>query len=397
MASQTFDSLPRLAPFPEAAWREHIVPEEWEACLDAWIMLVEAHQLLPPTDFLRISAKDASVSAFLVSYMSESALSSDLTSFGSPQKWTKLRTHCYFLSVRLLRLDHPPDLLLTWEVLSDLCKVYGKTSSVKLLASIWERPQRSLEKSLAALKTNLIEELGSGIKGEPKELEKKLKRLNLLLHSSANTATYFMNGTDFLDGLVSCYKLMNPPLRKTIISTTYLSLIGLTEGANPKASLLTDQLYALKAAADAHKAGPYNINDSLVAELVTVTPILKQIQGRIGSDGTGAGRVKSIISFLEEFRKPGGGRVKRLVERKIGKGKGVASEHDDNGHGSGTETHVHQMSLITQVQDLFPDLGSGFVMKLLDEYGENAELVISHLLEGSLPTHLQNADQSETM
>lgn len=373
------------------------MPEEWEACLDAWLLLIEAHYLLPPTDFLRISAKDASVAAFLVSYMSESARSSGVASFGSIQKWTKLRTYCYFLSIRILRIDHPPDLLLTWEFLSDLCKVYGKTSSAKLIASIWERPHMSLQKSLAALKSNLIEELGNGIKGDPKELERKLKRLNHLLHSSVDTATYFMTGSDFLDGLVSCYKLMNPPLRKAIISTIYLSLIGLTEGPNPKASLLTDQLYALKAAADAHKAGPININDSLVAELVTATPILEQIQERIGSDRTGAGRVKSIISSLEGFRKPGGGRVKKVVSRNAGKGKGVASEHDGYGHGTAAHVHVHRMSLITQIQDLFPDLGSGFVLKLLDEYGENVELVISHLLEGSLPTHLQNADQSESM
>jgi activating signal cointegrator complex subunit 2 len=53
--------------------------------------------------------------------------------------------------------------------------------------------------------------------------------------------------------------------------------------------------------------------------------------------------------------------------------------------------------LVSQVLDLFPDLGSGFVVKLLDEYGDEVEQVISHLLEGSLPAYLESADRSEEL
>ena len=397
MASHTVMSLPPMAPFPKAAWRARIVPEEWAACLDAWILLAEAHLSFSAADFKRILAKDDSISAFLLSYMSEAALSPDIASFGDPPRWKKLWKQCFLLANRLFHVEQPPGNIIRWEFLSDFCKVYGKARSMKAISSLWIGSRVVLERVFSALKTSLVENLESGIKGSPSELEQKLKRLNHLLHCSPETATFFMNGSDFLDGLVSCYKLMNPPLRKAIISTTYLSLIGLTEGYTQRVSLLTDQLYALKAEADAHKAGPLNANDSLVAELVTVTPILKQIQGRIGSSANGAGRVKSVIVSLEGFRKAGGGRPKRPFKRNIDKGKGLASSHEEYGHGTSGQIHVHQMSLITQVQDLFPDLGSGFVMKLLDEYGENVELVISHLLEGSLPAHLQNADHSETM
>jgi len=55
------------------------------------------------------------------------------------------------------------------------------------------------------------------------------------------------------------------------------------------------------------------------------------------------------------------------------------------------------MSFITQVQDLFPDLGSGFVVKLLDEYNDDVEQVTAHLLDDSLPPHLKAADRSEQM
>ena len=70
-------ALPSLVPFPEAAWRNHIVPEEWEACLDAWIALAGAHLSLSSTDFIRTSAKDESLPTFLASYAAETALSHD--------------------------------------------------------------------------------------------------------------------------------------------------------------------------------------------------------------------------------------------------------------------------------------------------------------------------------
>jgi activating signal cointegrator complex subunit 2 len=55
------------------------------------------------------------------------------------------------------------------------------------------------------------------------------------------------------------------------------------------------------------------------------------------------------------------------------------------------------MSLISQVQDLFPELGSGFVVRLLDEYNDDVEQVVAHLLESSLPAHLENGDRSEVL
>lgn len=383
-------AFPPLVPFPEAAWREHIVPEEWEACLDAWLALAGAHLSLSNADFARVSAKDESLPVFLTSYAEQTGLSHDKTPSGNVHKTRQLRKQSFLLSHRLLNTDHPPGSLLRWEFLADLSKIYGKDHGNKVVTLVWKQHLPSLEPSLAALKTSLIKELDTGLKGDLKTAESELKRLNHLLHSSPEVAAFFMAGSDFVDSLISCYKLMNPPLRKAIISTLYLCLIGLTEGEKPNFSALVDQLYSLKAAAEAHKAGPTNVNDSLVAELVTETPILKQVQQRIETSGSGSSRAKSVLTSLGGFRKAGGSsRPQRLIKRKINKGKGVAFEVDGY-----TSVHVHRMSLISQVQDLFPDLGSSFVVKLLDEYGDDVEQVISHLLEGSLPAHLESADRS---
>lgn len=381
--------LPQLAPFPEAAWRDKLVPEEWEACLDAWISLAEAYLALP------LFSKDQieSLSTFLKSFAAEMALSSELSA-GSKTK--ELRKKAYFLSYRLLQLESPPELLLRYGFLSDVSRTYGKSQGGKLISMVWKKHSEALEVSMGSVKSSMIKLLDAGLKGDLKTAELQLKRLNHLLNTSPEAAGFFMAGTDFVDSLIGCYKLMNPPLRKTIISTVYLCLIGLTEG-EPKFSTLVDQLYSLKASAEAHKAGPTNANDSLVAELITGTPILKQIQQRIEASGSESSRAKSVISALEGFRKSGGnGRPLRLIKRKIDKGKGKESLDGFETPSTG-QVHIHQMSLISQIQDLFPDLGSGFIVKLLDEYKDDVEQVISHLLEGSLPAHLEGADRAEEL
>lgn len=55
---------------------------------------------------------------------------------------------------------------------------------------------------------------------------------------------------------------------------------------------------------------------------------------------------------------------------------------------------VQMDSLVSQVKDLLPDLGEGFILKCLEEYGHNPEIVINHLLEENLSPCLQELDRS---
>ncbi|XP_066459886.1 activating signal cointegrator 1 complex subunit 2 isoform X2 [Eleutherodactylus coqui] len=55
---------------------------------------------------------------------------------------------------------------------------------------------------------------------------------------------------------------------------------------------------------------------------------------------------------------------------------------------------VELESLVSQVKDLLPDLGEGFILKCLEEYGHNPESVINHLLEENLSPQLQELDRS---
>lgn len=387
-------TLPPFAPFPSAAWKELLSIEEWNASLQAWLSLAEAHTALPDSKFLKQTIHDESVTSFLSSFMREVAAYGP-SMLGTSDSAKLLLKQCLMLTSKVLKSPQSPISLLQWEFLSDLSRVYGKRRANSALSALPEKSQNAVDTSLSALKKSLIKDLDAGINGDLKVVEVRLQRLNHLINASPSTSAFFLAGSEFLDGLITCYKVMNPPLRRTIITTTYLSLVGLTESEPPKFAMLTDQLYSLKTAAEAHKAGPLNVNDSLVADLVSTTPLLQQFEHKIGASSAAHARIQSVLRELAAFKKPGVGlKPNRLVRHKIDKGKGVALQ-DQNAMAG--EVHIHYMSQITQVQDLFPELGSGFVSRLLDEYGNDTEQVIAHLLEDSLPAYLKEADRSEQL
>ena len=333
-------------------------------------------------------AQDESLSVFVTSFMEELAEAGS-SSLGS-HSVSLLRT-IFQLCARLFSTA-PPTSLLSFDFLSDFSKVYPKKNTAPLIAQVFANHGPAIEASITALKKLLIPHLDSGIKGDLKFVEARLLKLNPLLHVSPQTCISCLAGSDFFDGLVTCFRVMNPPLRKAIIATVYLCLVGLTEAEPPKWAMLNDQLYSLKAAADAHKVGPLNVNDSLVAELVTATPILKILSRRAEVSGAASSNFKGRLAALEEFKKGPMVRPKRLVRRKVDKGKGKQTPEDAQ-----ADMHVHRISQITQVQDLFPDLGAGFVSKCLDEYNDDVEQVVANLLGESLPPHLASADRSEPL
>ncbi|KAG7284792.1 hypothetical protein NEMBOFW57_009404 [Staphylotrichum longicolle] len=386
--------LPAFALFPIATWRDQVLPDEWVACLDAWLALIDSHLTVSDADFSAISTKDESLQAFLVSFIREVALGG-VGVLGSSASAKRLLKECLALTTRLLQSSSPPSALAQWEFLADVSRVYGKKKVATLLDGLSAASRGSLDTSLASLKKFLIINLDAGLDGgDLKGIEERLERVNDLINAAPFVAEFFLAGSDFVDGLISCYKITNPPLRRALIATTYLCLVGLAEGH--KMSALTDQLYSLKAAADAHKAGPLNVNDSLVPELVTSTPLLQRLQRKLEESNNAPSRAKSVLTELGAFKKPGGGmsKPKRLIKRKIDKGKGLAQYDEAQAQ---QEMHIHRMSQISQVQDLFPDLGTGFIAKLLDEYADNTEEVIAHLLDDSLPPHLQTANRTEDL
>uniref|UniRef100_A0A9J8DJR6 Activating signal cointegrator 1 complex subunit 2 n=1 Tax=Cyprinus carpio carpio TaxID=630221 RepID=A0A9J8DJR6_CYPCA len=52
-------------------------------------------------------------------------------------------------------------------------------------------------------------------------------------------------------------------------------------------------------------------------------------------------------------------------------------------------------SLLSSIRDLLPDLGEGFILACLEEYGYNSELVINNILEDKLSPSLDKLDKNE--
>ncbi|KAM0321938.1 hypothetical protein ACHAQA_009835 [Verticillium albo-atrum] len=398
-------TLPPLAPFPPSSLRTHLTQQDWNSLVDAWDTLSRAHCTQSSEDLSRAD----SLPPFLASFIPEVAQAGPALTLGTSPAAKSLLTSTLTLFSKLIEARPPPELT-RWQLLADASKLYTKSHVSGPLSTLFSTQPAILETSLSTLKKSLITQLDAGFKTDIVALELTLSRLNHLLHASSDVAAFFLAGSDFLDGLVTRYKIMNPPLRRVIIATTYLCLVGLTEdgdpldaaAGNPKRKgkgkarwgMLTDTLFELTAIAEAHRSGPLNVNDSLVAELVSATPVLAVVLRRAEAAETLTPTLTSRIETLQGFKKLGVGSSRPRAKRrrpKADKGKG----HADGD--AGTEMHVHKMSQIAVIQDLFPDLGSGFVAKLLDEFGEDPEAVIAKLLEDDLPPALAAADRTEQL
>lgn len=363
--------LPPLAPFPPSGVRKSMMPEEWEMCLDLWLLLIQRYLALPTKNFTLLASKSACVTPFLVSYLKNIPTSKDIKS-------VRLRKECFLLVHRTIHHVKPlPPSLVEWEFLVDLCLAYPKSEALsKLLEDTWDQILVSTP-SIGANKISLINMLDVGVK-EP-ELEGRLLRTLALLRACYKYGQFLMLGSDLIDALSEAYDKEKPALQKKILAIVYFSLMTLT-GPEAKISTLLDHLYSLKTSA-------------LLKALIGGTPFLQKM--RTQTSGQESGRAKGLVESLAVFEKTPSGKPRRPIRRKMDKGKGRAL--DKYSHGAMGNVHVHKLSLVSQVQDLFPDLGSAFIVKLLDEYDDDTAVVTDHLLNDSLPAYLSQADRTEEL
>lgn len=380
-------SLPHFAPFPDAKFRQNILPDEWQLYLDSWISLAELYLRLGDQEFASVITDNDTLTPFLLSFTHELANDDSIA-----PKVQALRKQCFFLLHRLFTREKVLISLLSWPALADVCHVFPKSEQFRtLLQNLWKRQSGTIEKSLQTAKTSLIRNLESK---RPEEAESTLNRVAPLLRVSPDASVFMLTGSDFLDALYAAYPNVPLEMKKKLVMVAYLGLTAVLEGPRPNYSLLSDHLYGLKSNEEQEQKKEPG-KQTLVADLVTNTPLLEKIRDK--ATAPEASRVKNTAASLSAFRQSNIARPKKLVRRKVDKGKGQARD-DDYGHGAFTdEVHVHRMSMITQIQDLFPDLGGRFIVKLLDEYNDDIEQVTAHLLEDSLPPHLANADRSEQL
>ncbi|KAF2018468.1 hypothetical protein BU24DRAFT_368998 [Aaosphaeria arxii CBS 175.79] len=378
--------LPPFTSFPTAEVRNVILPTQWDLYVESTTSLTDLYLQSSDQDFLSAVQHGTSLQDFLTSFFHELARNPTLSPSLLP-----LRRKAFVLLHRIWSSNTVPTNLLEWSFVSNVCRSYPKNEQRRsLLKLIWSREGSRLEKSLQLAKDSAIKLLDSK---NPDNVENILDSLGPLLKYSTEAGEFMLTGSDFFDSLGSAYPKVSPNIQRKLVITAYLGLTSLVNGPKPKFSLLSDYLYGLKTSAEQAQKRK-ETEKTYVADLVTNTPLVERI--RAASSGTEGARLKNIVSSLATYHQEGIARPKKIIRRKVDKGKGKATGEEHNNEGFG-EFHVHRMSLVTQVQDLFPDLGPGFVIKLLDEYNDNVELVTAHLLEDSLPPHLATADRSEPL
>ncbi|KAI4752480.1 hypothetical protein E4T52_15285 [Aureobasidium sp. EXF-3400] len=358
-------SLPSLASYPPAQVRKDLGPQEWEACLDAWLSLSAFYLRLGKSEFETAARNEQSLVPFLTSYYQVSA--QERQQYGQSQgKEHTLRKTCFILTHRiLLTTPTPPAPLLKWEFLSDFSHVYMKTQSLDLLLQkLWRSRHSDLDRSLQNFLSTTIKQLESS---KPDAAEPSVKRIVPLLFSSHEAGAVVLTSSELVDAMSAAYPRSSPELHKSLVSVLYYGLLSLTKGDKPNYSLLFDHLYGLKT-----QAG--NSEVLILADLVTNTSLLSKLRTTI--TGKNAERAQGLANTLSSLLSPSIARPKK--SRKVNKGKGKATA-DEFGHGA------------------ISNLGSGFVARLLNEYHDDPEQVIAHLLDDSLPDHLLSLDRTEEL
>lgn len=390
-------NLPPIAPFPPATIRGKLGQQDWEGYQDAWIRLTELHLKLSSTDFSSSSAKDESLLEFLVSYMSESY--SDLQNIKNlDHKSHDLRRNVFLLAHRfLLEVHTATRRLFQWDFLTQLSAVYAGSKALRsLFDRLWKEKRSMLEGELLPQKFRLIQAFAPANQNLNHDLDEPLRRLMTWFGACPENASVFLDGSELVDGFAFGYAALPFSLRKLVTKATFLGIISLQDRQHPNLSLLLDHLYSLKSTAEAQQQSSGDAT-TLLDDLIANTPLLMRLgEMALASD---AGRVKSLLAVLESRESASRKHARSSKQRHIKNSKSLGKRPARDGHGQAAfdDMHVHRMSKISQIQDLFPDLGSGFIVKLLDEYGDDVEQATAHLLEDSLPAYLREVDRTEEL
>ncbi|QIX00738.1 hypothetical protein AMS68_006255 [Peltaster fructicola] len=368
-------ALPVFAPYPPLEIRSTFPAEEWKQCLDAWTILAKAYLHAEDKAF-RTAIDSNSFSIFLQSYYEQWSKADEKPATGSSPAADALKRNCFLLVQKCYATNPQHELLSNLRFLSHFSRAHLKSTELaKLLTSVWESSQ--LQKVCQQWKVSTVQDLEGGTQGHT---HPSLGTITSLLYSCQELATLILTGSDFLESATIAYvKDERLAIRKTLVIVVYLGLLSLVRSKHANFAALSDHLYSLKAQADSNESDP-----SLLADLVTNTPLLKIVQHQ--APASDSSRISKLVEALRTYKKPSIARKRSRARQSTGKAR-MPAHHND--------LHIHRMSLVSQVQDIFPDLGSGFVLRLLDEYNDDVEQVTAHLLEGSLPDHLARLNRHE--
>ncbi|PWY90995.1 hypothetical protein BO70DRAFT_329144 [Aspergillus heteromorphus CBS 117.55] len=385
--------LPPLAPVPPPEVQRTVPPEDWQLYIDAWILLLGVRIEAPESQFKDHAADDSTAVAFLSSFYRQSARSESSSVHAGPKART-LRKLCFLLTRRfLLEVSPAPAELLDWKVLAGMCSCYPSSSALKrLLSDAWSKHQDAITSSLEKAKIKVTRELSSLNPSKSTAILFEIRLLTILASVMPGCGQELMAGSDFLDTFSDAYQThKRDDIRRVLVANIYVGLASLLKGSKPNLSSLLDQLYSLKATAgigsSTSQKGP-----TLLSDVICSTDLLVRLDRYLTTHPQKRGQ--DLLSTLRTYHDSSKSFHRRYQKSKkrLDKGKARAADLPPP-----EDLHIHKMSLITQIQDLFPDLGTGYIARLLDHYNDSPETIIAHLLDNSIPESLQTLDPSEPL
>jgi activating signal cointegrator complex subunit 2 len=379
-----------FAPYPPATIRLNIAPGEWKACLDAWLAFATHVLRLPEAKFQSVTSEEKfGVITFITTYVQEISQSHQIPGQSSQNTTSSLHKSVFLLCHRILSLPRVPSELISWKFLANFSRCYHSVSSLpKILSLLWNNHSASIEPQLQTLKKDFITKLDSG---DISSCLPTLQHLNPLLRASPLIGSSLALGTDLVDSLANSYPLSTLEARKVLTVFTYLLLISLVSIPKPDFSVLSEHLYTLK---DNAKLLQSQDKSSLLMSIVSETAFIHQLE-KMSSSGSDSGTSKGkgavppvyVSAGLQEFIDPKKTRSKRNKGKSNAAAVGAIEE----------DVHIHRMTQVIKIQEIFPDYGSGFITNVLREYNDDDEVALNHLLSETLPPHLADSDRSEQL
>lgn len=384
---------PPLAPVPPPEVQSAIPSQEWELYIDAWVLLLGLRIEASDAQFRDLAPSDESAVPFLTSFYG--LLSAPGTSgLHAGTKAKTLRKLSFLLTRRyLLELPTSPAELLEWKYLGSLCCCYPSSSAAKkLLSDVWNKHEGTIAASLEKAKSAVIKQLSAMNAAKSSGIMSDIRLLTILVSALPQSGPTLMAGADYLDTFSDAYQAhRRDDIRRVLVANIYVGLVSLLKGPQPNLSLLLDQLFSMKASAGVGNSQTKK-EATLLSDVICSSDLLVRLERYLLSYPQKRGQ--DLVSSLRAYQADSKVFHHRYQKQKkiVDKGKSRASDLPRP-----EEMHIHKMSLVTQVQDLFPDLGSGYIVRLLDQFDDNPETVVAHLLDDSIPSHLQSLDKSEQL
>lgn len=391
---------PPLAPFPPAETRRSLSSTEWSACLDAWLFCIEFRLVLLPEHFhlFKLSHASSGIS-FLSSYLLSWSSDHDSPSNYRPRGYKESRLHRYSLLLLrrlLLETNTPYDCSArdVFILLANASAAFGRNKVWNdTLGLAWQRQETQITAAMEEMRSCLIKMMSVDDVKDPETLQQSIRQVTVLSRCLPEAGVVMMTGYDYVDSLTSKYKELpgkldtytTESLHNLLTANLFVCLRSLMASPKPATSLLLDDLYGLKANAEAEaKINPNR--PTLLSSLVCSTTFIRHLDVFLATSSNSRG--DSVLKFLRSYKSkmsylhpvP----QARTTRQRKGKGKSRADH-------SLQQMHIQKASQLSQIHDLFPDTPTSYVLRLLDHFSDDVEAVTAALLEPeSLPVDLQD-------